>query len=109
MSAWYVFAAMGLYPEIPAVGAFAVTGTLFPNIKLNLDGGRQIIIRAKNAGQDAPYIKSMSLNKTRCQQTWLTLEQLTECQKTVLDFTMGPKPDTSWGADYRPPSFEPKE
>lgn len=109
MSAWYVFAAMGLYPEIPGVGGFAVTGPLFPNIKLNLDGGRQIIIRAKNAGQDAPYIKSMSLNKTRCQQTWLTLEQLTECQKTVLDFTMGPKPDTSWGADYRPPSFEPKE
>jgi putative alpha-1,2-mannosidase len=88
MSAWYVFAAMGLYPEIPGVGGFAVTGPLFPNIKLNLDGGRQIIIRAKNAGQDAPYIKSMSLNKTRCQQTWLTHEQLT---------------------DYRPPSFEPKE
>lgn len=109
MSAWYVFAAMGLYPEIPGVGGFAVTGPLFPQITLNLDGDRQIIVNAKNAGQTAPYIHAMSLNGVSCQQTWLTVEELTEHPKTIIDFTMAAEPNESWGADYRPPSFDPKQ
>jgi predicted alpha-1,2-mannosidase len=106
MSAWYVFAAMGLYPEIPGVGGFAVTGPLFPQITLNLDGDRQIIINAKNAGQTASYIQTMSLNGVPCQQTWLTVEELTEHPKTIIDFTMTAEPNKSWGGDYRPPSFD---
>ncbi|MEN6306671.1 MAG: GH92 family glycosyl hydrolase [Anaerohalosphaeraceae bacterium] len=109
MSAWYVFAAMGLYPEIPGVGGFAVTGPLFPQITLNLDGGRQIIIHAKNAEQGAPYIQSMSINGVSCSKTWLTVEELTQSPKTALDFIMGSEPKESWGADYRCPSFEPEQ
>ena len=109
MSAWYVFAAMGLYPEIPGVGGFAVTGPLFPKITLNLDGGQQIIIHAKDAGQAAPYIQAMSLNNTPCQKTWLTIEELTQSPKTTLNFTMAAKPNESWGADSPLPSFEPEQ
>lgn len=106
MSAWYVFAALGLYPEIPGVGGVAVTGPLFPKVTLNLDGGRQIIIDAKNAGQSSPYIQSMSLNGKDCQQTWLTVKQLTDQPKTTLDFTMSDEPNKSWGKGYQPPSFD---
>ncbi len=105
MSAWYVFAALGLYPEIPGVGGFAVTGPLFPKATLNLDGGRQIIIEAKNAGQASPYIRAMSLNGKPCQQTWLTVEQLTQHSITNLDFVMAAEPNKSWASDYRPPSW----
>lgn len=108
MSAWYVFAALGLYPEIPGVGGFAVTGPLFPQVTLNLDGGRQIIIHAKNAEQNAPYIQTMSVNGIPCSKTWLTVEELTQSTKTTIDFIMGFEPNESWGADYRPPSFGPE-
>ncbi len=108
MSAWYVFAALGLYPEIPGVGGFAVTGPLFPKITLNLDDGHQVIMNAKNAGQTAPYIQAMSLNGIPCQQTWLTVEQLTRNSKTNIEFNMADEPDKSWASDYRPPSFDQK-
>ena len=106
MSAWYVFAALGLYPEIPGVGGFAVTGPLFPKVTLNLQDGRQVIMNAKNAGQAAPYIQTMSLNGEPCQQTWLTVEQLTGNLKTNIQFHMGAEPNKTWASDYRPPSFE---
>jgi len=108
MSAWYVFAAMGLYPEIPGVGRFAVTGPLFPQVTLILDGGRQIIIHAKNAEQSAPYIHAMNINGMACTKTWLTVEELTQTKKTIISFIMGSEPNESWGSDYRPPSFGPE-
>jgi len=109
MSAWYVFAAIGLYPEIPGVGGFAVTGPLLPHVTINLDSGKQVIINANNAGRDAPYIQSMHLNGTACNQMWLTLEQLTEHPKTTLDFTMADEPNKAWAVEYRPPSFGPEK
>ena len=107
MSAWYVFAALGLYPEIPGVGGFSVTGPLFPKITLNLEGNKSINIIAQNAGASSPYIHAMKLNGDSCQQTWLTVDQLTHLVNTTLDFTMGDSPEKSWAVEYRPPSFAP--
>ena len=105
MSAWYVFAALGLYPEIPGVGGFAVTGPLFPRFTIHLDGGQTIVMNAKNAGKAAPYIQSMKVDGTSFEETWLTVEQLTKQPKTTIDFTMSTEPNKSWAANYRPPSF----
>ena len=106
MSAWYLFAAMGLYPEIPGAGGFSVTGPLFPKITLNLDGGKQIVITAENAGHDAPYVASMKLNGSELGQTWLSIEELTNKQKTKLNFIMSTDPDMNWAKGYMPPSFD---
>ena len=107
MSAWYVFAALGLYPEIPGVGGFAVTGPLFSRIIINLDGDRTITMNAKNAAGNAPYIHSMSLNGAPFEKTWLSIEQLTGQPKTTIDFNMSTEPNESWATGCRPPSFEP--
>lgn len=108
MSAWYVFAAMGLYPEIPGVGGFAVTGPVFSKITLNLENGKQVVINANNAGPNAPYIKGMKFNGKSCEQTWLTVEQLTTNSKTNVEFDMASEPNKSWATGYRPPSFDQK-
>ncbi len=106
MSAWYVFAAMGLYPEIPGVGGFAVTGPLFEKITLNLDSGKKIVISAENAGQESPYITNMKLNGEDCEKSWLTIEELTSMNVSNLDFVMSTEPNKDWAKDYCPPSFE---
>lgn len=108
MSAWYIFAALGLYPEIPGVGGFAVTGPLFPEITLDLGSGKQLTIIGQNAEAKAPYISEMSLNNNKIEQTWLTIEQLTQNQKNELKFTMSQTPDKNWGKNYTPPSFDTK-
>ena len=106
MSAWYLFAAMGLYPEIPGVGGFAVTGTLFPKMTIILDSGQEIVINAENAGQNAPYIQSMSINGKSSEATWLSLDQLMKKKNNTINFIMSDQPNKSWGQDYQMPSFD---
>ncbi len=106
MSAWYIFASLGLYPEIPGVGGFSVTGPLFPKVTLNLGDGSQVVITADNAGHEAPYITSMKLNGSEAGKTWLTLEELASKKKNKLEFIMSTEPDTDWAKGYVPPSYD---
>ena len=39
MGAWYVFACIGLYPEIPGVGGFTVNTPIFSSVKVHLKKG----------------------------------------------------------------------
>ena len=36
MGAWYVFACIGLYPEIPGIGGFTINTPIFESVTLNL-------------------------------------------------------------------------
>ena len=106
MSAWYIFASLGLYPEIPGVGGFSVTGPLFPKVTINLDNGNKVVITADNAAHDAPYIQSMKLNGKTLDQSWISLDQLVGSKSNKLDFNMSTEPNTDWAKDYSPPSFD---
>ena len=51
MSAWYVFAAMGLYPYSPADAEYVVSVPLFDKVELYLSGASQkTIIQKENSG-----------------------------------------------------------
>ena len=56
LSAWYVFGALGLYPEVPGVGILALSGPLFPRAVVKLAGHRRLTITAAGGG---PYIHSL--------------------------------------------------
>ncbi|MDR0824007.1 MAG: GH92 family glycosyl hydrolase, partial [Prevotella sp.] len=43
MGAWYVFACIGLYPEIPGVGGFSINTPVFSSVKLHLKKGDIVI------------------------------------------------------------------
>ena len=43
MGAWYVFACIGLYPEIPGVGGFTVNTPIFSSVKVHLKKGDMVI------------------------------------------------------------------
>ena len=59
MGAWYVFACIGLYPEIPGVGGFTVNTPIFSSVKVHLKKGDMVI---KGGSEKNIYIKSMKLN-----------------------------------------------
>ena len=44
MGAWYVFACIGLYPEIPGVGGFTVNTPIFSSVKVHLKKGDIVIL-----------------------------------------------------------------
>lgn len=104
MSAWYVWNAMGLYPENPSVRLLAIGTPLFPHIVVTVPNGPTINIDAVGASAVTPYVQSVGINGRPTQKTWLDLPLR---GRLNLDFAMSGTPNTSWGSapDDAPPSY----
>ena len=107
LSAWYVFGALGLYPEVPGVGLLAVASPLFRSATVRLPGGR-LRITAKGASARSRYIRAMSFNGHSQTSPWTSFCALRQGGR--LRFQLGRKPDRGWGAAaaQQPPSFGPQ-
>lgn len=104
MSSWYVFSAIGLYPEITGVGGFVIGSPLFPSITLHLSGGHTLQINAPFASDASPYVQSLQLNGNATTSLWLPWT--TVQHSATLDFALDNSP-TNWGscATDAPPSY----
>jgi predicted alpha-1,2-mannosidase len=60
MSAWYVWSALGFYPETPGTADLALGSSLFANTAIHLPSGKTLTVSAPNAAADAPYVQSMT-------------------------------------------------
>jgi putative alpha-1,2-mannosidase len=70
LSAWYVWAALGLYPEIPGRSTLALSAPLFPSASLRLADGRLLRIAAPGApGRFDPV--SVGFDGHRLSRPWL--------------------------------------
>ena len=107
MSAMYLFMSLGLYPSIPGVGGFVVTGPAFPEVTMRLAGGRTVHMVAENADSLHPYVSAMRIDGAPYRSTWLPLSLLKPGGTTELRFDMAARPDTAWGSAPQdaPPSF----
>ncbi|GAE83909.1 GH92 family glycosyl hydrolase [Bacteroides reticulotermitis] len=100
MGAWYVFACIGLYPEIPGIGGLTINTPIFPSVKVHLKEGDLVI---KGGSEKNIYIKSMKLDGKPYDSTWLDWERL--CKGATIEYGTSGKPDMKWGAKILPPSF----
>lgn len=98
-SAWLVFASLGVYPEIPAVGGFTVNSPSFENVTLKL-GDRPFQIMAPGAGEHT-YVAGVSLDGKAIHNWWVGWKEMTDSSK--LEFKLADKPNTDPGE--QPPSF----
>lgn len=101
MGAWYVFACMGLYPEIPGVGGFTINTPIFSSVKIHLKKGDIVI---KGGSEKNIYIRAMKLNGKPYESTWLDWKQLSD--GATIDYTTSGTPNKSWGIKTLPPSFD---
>ena len=101
MGAWYVFASIGLYPEIPGVGGFSVNAPIFPFVKLHLKNGELTIL---GGSEENYYIKSMKFNKKSCNSTWINWGDISP--ESTIQYKLSDKPNKKWGTGTTPPSFE---
>ncbi|MFI5754940.1 GH92 family glycosyl hydrolase [Streptomyces sp. NPDC051569] len=105
MSSWYVFSALGMYPQVPSRADLVLSAPLFPHAVIRTGHGRTITVNAPKAGADHPYIQSLKTNGRKSTKPWVPASFVTN--GGTLDFTLGSEPNTSWGsapADA-PPSF----
>jgi putative alpha-1,2-mannosidase len=94
MSSWFVFAAMGIYPEVPGVAGFMLGSPLFPSIKIHMGNGHILQITGDGAAETTPYVQSLSLNKQDYNRTWVPFAEL--MNGSTLQFTLGSSPNKSW-------------
>jgi len=130
LSSWYVFGALGLYPEVPGVGLLAIGSPLFRQATVHLGNGRKLRIAASAFGVSepkrgkgrkrgkprivpislpkAPYIQGMRFNGHPYGQPWTTFCAL--ARGADLTYRLGARPNRAWGdsAAALPPSFGPR-
>jgi len=105
LSSWYVFAALGLYPEAPGSGLLAISSPLFRDASVALPHRRRLTVSAAGHG---PYIGGLKLNGHGYGRPWTTWCALAHGAR--LAFSLARRPDRRWGAApaAAPPSFGPR-
>jgi len=122
LSSWYVFGALGLYPEVPGVGLLAIGSPLFQRASIAMPGNRRVAISVSASSLErhgkrkrvvavgpvrAPYIKSLLIDGRPYSRPWTTYCEL--ARGADLAFNLGPRPNRKWGSSpaAAPPSFGP--
>ena len=103
MSAWYVWAALGVYPATPGTDILTVNSPNFEKAQMTFGNGKTLTINAPGATTKR-YIAGLSVNGAA--QTNLAVSGGWLDEDTVLDFTMSSMA-TTWGTGVAdaPPSF----
>ena len=104
MSSWYVWSALGLYPEIPGRAELVLASPLFERAVIHRTAG-DIVIEAQRASPTAMYVGSVKLNGRTLRNDWLAPSFLLGPQRLV--FSLQSQPNPEWGVRQAtpPPSF----
>lgn len=90
MSAWYVFASLGLYPVCPGSGRYALGSPVFGRAQIRLENGRTFTIEARNASPDNIYVREVRLNGRRLRKPFIRHAAILRGGRLV--FEMAPEP-----------------
>ncbi|MEU3509308.1 lectin [Streptomyces longwoodensis] len=105
MSAWYVWSALGMFPQTPGTADLALGSPVFPQAVVTLPSGRTLTVNGTGAADDAPYVQSATWNTDAWNNAYAPATALTS--GGTLTYTLGTAPDTGWasGASAAPPSY----
>ncbi len=106
MSAWYVFAAMGMYPLTPGRAELLLTAPLFTQVVIKRSNGVTLTVNAPAAAANAGYVQSLTVDGNPSNRAWLPESFVTN--GGTLDYVLGTSANTSWGAAAAdaPPSWD---
>ena len=96
MSAWYVWSALGMYPETPGTSTLALGSPLFPKAVVSLPSGKTLTINGNGAAAAAPYVQSATWNSGAWNDAYVPTTAL--AKGGTLSFTLGTTPKTSWAS-----------
>jgi predicted alpha-1,2-mannosidase len=105
MSSWYLWSALGMYPELPGSDALVLGSPLFPKTVLHLKGG-DVTIEANGAADDAPYVQSLTVNGVSWDKPWIRFSDI--ARGGNLTYILATTSNKNWGslpADA-PPSYQ---
>ncbi|WP_114559720.1 glycoside hydrolase domain-containing protein [Desertihabitans aurantiacus] len=103
LSAWYVWATLGLFPA-PGQSLFLLHPPAVPSASLVLEDA-ELAVHARGLTPPRPgrvdHVQSVTLDGRPLERAWLSAAELREAKELV--FTLGREP-SGWGRQHRPPS-----
>ncbi|MFE4695837.1 lectin [Streptomyces sp. NPDC056738] len=105
MSAWYVWSALGMFPETPGTADLALGSPLFTQAVITLPSGKTLTINGNGAADNAPYVQSATWNGSAWNNVYAPTSAITA--GGTLTYTLGTSANTSWAtaASAAPPSY----
>ncbi len=107
MAAWFVLAAIGLYPVTIGQPIYTLTTPLFEKIVLHPDENTAFTILAPGVSPERRYIQSATLNGEALTRAWLHHDDIRNGGELRLE--LGTTPNKQWGSaatDAPPSAFE---
>jgi predicted alpha-1,2-mannosidase len=115
LASWYVWAAIGMYPETPGRADLVLSTPMFPSVTIRRGSGPAITVSAPHAPTDR-YVTALTARGLHAPAScagrvyscaWLPASVLQTGAQ--LHFTLGPAPNRAWGAapSDAPPSLTP--
>ncbi|HEV2861390.1 MAG TPA: GH92 family glycosyl hydrolase [Pyrinomonadaceae bacterium] len=101
MSSWYVWGAVGLYPNA-GQPFYYIASPLFERTTIDLGAGRAFVVEAQNVSAANLYIQSARLDGRPLERAWLKHEEVAAGGRLVLQMGRAP---SAWGRGERPPSM----
>ncbi len=105
MSAWYVFAALGLYPLNPASDEYLLCAPLFDHATLRLENGKTLEIIAKKPTPDAAYIAGVRWNGKPYALNYLHHADLAQGGRLEIDLQAAPARQWASQPKNQPPGL----
>ncbi|MEV6837797.1 lectin [Streptomyces sp. NPDC051133] len=96
MSSWYVWSALGMYPETPGTADLALGSPLFPRAVITLPSGHTLTIDGAGAADDAPYVQSATWQGTSWNKAYAPAGALTA--GGTLGYRLGTSANPSWAS-----------
>ena len=97
MSAWYVFSALGLYPQTPGSANLLLGAPVFPAAVVDRPGRSDIRISAPDADGTHAFVDAVRLDGVAYRRSWADAG-LTRSGGT-LTFRLAEQPNTEWATD----------
>ena len=102
MSAWYVFASLGIYPQTPSRAELLISSPVFEQATIHRRAGASgdsptLTIRAPGASQHNVYVQSVRVNGEPYERSWLP-ESFAN-QGGTLTVEVGGEPNRTWATD----------
>lgn len=105
MSAWNVWASLGMYPYVPSQASLVLASPLFPHIVIHRGNGVTITIDGPGADASTMYVQHLAVNGQTSTSPWLPSSFVNRGGN--LQYTLAATPDPTWGTDPAdaPPSL----
>jgi predicted alpha-1,2-mannosidase len=91
MSAWYVFAAIGMFPQTPGRAEMLLGSPIFTRVVIDRSNGVRLAV---NANSTDAYVQGVKLDNRQLRKSWLP-ESFLQHGGTVT-FTLGTAANTTW-------------